>query len=254
MSLRSRPKSSRKPATEGEAGQFFPDSAPWWIGLVWASGGEFFKTQGDSWVQTLNNPAAEKVLSYWDDLVKKNSWVTCLLLPPSYSMRSPMERLPPGWNPHGARACSPPRLTIGHPATGASPRCPNGIRIRKQSKHPKAAALFCIWLNTAKAPIVTNWNNFGLFPAAVAGLSSPDLNQPDKNPGKFCGGQDVAKVYAQASEAVNPDFAWAPWFAFVNDNYNKHIEALFSGQIHLSKLSPPGRATALRTPGPTATR
>jgi len=41
----------------------------------------------------------------------------------------------------------------------------------------------------------------------------------------------VAGVYAQASEAVNPDFAWAPWFAFVNDNYNKQIEALFSGKF-----------------------
>jgi multiple sugar transport system substrate-binding protein len=85
-------------------------------------------------------------------------------------------------------------------------------------------------LNTAKGSILSNWNNYGLFPAAIAGLASPDLNQPDKDPGKFCGGQNVAEVYVQASRAVNADFAWAPWFAFVNDNYNKQIDALLNGK------------------------
>src|SRR5260370_25448125 len=33
--------------------------------------GVFFKAEGDTWIQTLNNPAAEKVLTYWDGLVKK---------------------------------------------------------------------------------------------------------------------------------------------------------------------------------------
>jgi multiple sugar transport system substrate-binding protein len=40
----------------------------------------------------------------------------------------------------------------------------------------------------------------------------------------------VADVYSQASKAVNADFAWSPWFAFVNDNYNKQIEALLGGK------------------------
>jgi multiple sugar transport system substrate-binding protein len=41
----------------------------------------------------------------------------------------------------------------------------------------------------------------------------------------------VAEVYAQSAKAVNVDFAWSPWFAFVNDNFNKHIEALLSGEL-----------------------
>ena len=102
--------------------------------------------------------------------------------------------------------------------------------VPKQSKHLKAAVLFSVWLNTAKGPVLSNWNNYGIFPASLAGLASPDLNQPDKNPSKFCGGQNVAEVYVQASKAVNPDFAWAPWFAFVNDNYNKQTESLLAGK------------------------
>jgi hypothetical protein len=102
--------------------------------------------------------------------------------------------------------------------------------VPKQSKHLKAAILFSVWLNTAKEPVLSTWNNYGIFPAALAGVTSPDLNQPDKNPSKFCGEQNLAEVYYQASKAVNADFAWAPWFAFVNDNYNKQIKALLGGK------------------------
>jgi multiple sugar transport system substrate-binding protein len=36
---------------------------------------------------------------------------------------------------------------------------------------------------------------------------------------------------SEASKAVNVDFAWSPWFAFVNDDFNEQIAALFSGQL-----------------------
>jgi multiple sugar transport system substrate-binding protein len=39
---------------------FFPTHAPWFIGLAWASGGDFFKAKGDTWIQTLNNSASER--------------------------------------------------------------------------------------------------------------------------------------------------------------------------------------------------
>jgi multiple sugar transport system substrate-binding protein len=57
------------------------------------------------------------------------------------------------------------------------------------------------------------------------------LHQPDKDPSKFFGGQDLVQLYYDASKAVSVDFAWAPWFAFVNDNFNKQIDALFSGKM-----------------------
>ena len=30
---------------------FFPTHAPWFIGLAWASGGDFFKAKGDTWIK-----------------------------------------------------------------------------------------------------------------------------------------------------------------------------------------------------------
>jgi len=35
--------------------------------------------------------------------------------------------------------------------------------VTKQSKHPKAATLFVIWLNAHKGPVVSNWNKFSAF-------------------------------------------------------------------------------------------
>jgi multiple sugar transport system substrate-binding protein len=101
-------------------------------------------------------------------------------------------------------------------------------------------------LNTAKGPVLSNWNSYGIFPASLAGVTSPELNQPDKNPSKFCAGQNIAEIYSQASKAVNVDFAWAPWFAFVNDNFNKQIEALLSGKATAKQALDAWQAESLK--------
>ncbi|MEA3163358.1 MAG: multiple sugar transport system substrate-binding protein [Verrucomicrobiota bacterium] len=224
---------------------FFPTHAPWFISLAWANGAELFKTQGDSWVQSLNQPACEKVLTYWDGLIKKKLVSTIPGFTAEFysaigsgQIASSIEA---AWGP-GVLAASLNDKTSGDWQVAPLPQWAKDQSfhsgnwggscnvVPKQSKHLKAAVLFSVWLNSAKGPVMSNWNNYGIFPAALAGLASPDLNQPDKNPSKFCGGQNVADVYSQASKAVNADFAWSPWFAFVNDNYNKQIEALLGGK------------------------
>ena len=227
-------------------GHFYPTQAPWFIGLAWASGGIFFKTQGDSWIQTLNNPAAEKVLTYWDGLVKKGYVSTIPGFTAEYytalgsgQIASSIEA---AWGP-GVTAASLNDKTAGEWRAAPLPQWSKDQPLRsgnwggssnvvtKQSKHPKAATLFAVWLNTAKGPVESNWINFGIFPASLSGLAAPDLNQPDKNPSKFFGGQNLVQLYSDASKAVSVDFAWAPWFAFVNDNFNKQIDALFTGKM-----------------------
>ena len=225
---------------------FYITTAPWFMGLVWAAGGEFFKPSGDTWIQTLNSPQSEKVLTYWDGLVKKK----LVSIIPGFTAEfftavaagQIASSIEAAWGP-GVVAASVNDRTSGEWRVAPLPQWDKNQPFRsgnfggssnavlKQSKHPKAATLFAIWLNTAKGPVLNNWNSYGIFPASLAGLNSPDLNQPDKNPGKFCGGQNVAAIYADASKAVNVDFAWAPWFAFVNDNFNKQADALFTGRI-----------------------
>ncbi len=227
-------------------GHFYPTQAPWLIGLAWANGGVFFKAEGDNWIQTLNNAAAEKALTYWNDLVKKGYVSTIPGFTAEYytalgegQIASSVEA---AWGP-GVSAASLIDKTAGDWRAAALPQWNKGEPLRsgnwggscdsvtKQSKHPKAATLFAIWLNAAKNPVVANWVQFGIFPASISGLADPDLNAPDKNPSKFFGGQNLVQLYSEASKAVSVDFAWAPWFAFANDNYNKQIDALFAGKM-----------------------
>src|ERR1700722_1320315 len=235
-------------ASDGKVkmGHFYPTQAPWLIGLAWASGGVFFKTQGDTWIQTLNNPAAEKTLTYWNDLVKKGYVSSIPGFTAEYytalgagQIASSVEA---AWGP-GVNAASLIDKTAGDWRAAPLPQWSKGEplhsgnwggscdAVTKQSKHPNAATLFAVWLNAAKNPVVANWIQFGIFPVALSGLADPDLNAPDKNPSKFFGGQNLMQIYSDASKAVSVDFAWAPWFAFANDNFNKQIDALFSGKL-----------------------
>jgi multiple sugar transport system substrate-binding protein len=225
---------------------FYTTSAPWTLGLAWASGGQFFKSEGDTWIQTLNSPAAEKVLTFWDGLVKKGYVSTIPPFTAEYYTAAGdgqfASSIEAAWGP-GLLAASVNGKTAGDWQAAPLPQWTKDqpfrsgnwggscLAVTKQSKHPKAATLFAIWLNTAKEPVLSNWINYGIFPASLAGLSAPELNQPDKNPAKFFGGQNLVQLYSDASKAVSVDFAWAPWFAFVNDNFNKQIAALFSGQL-----------------------
>lgn len=226
-------------------GHFYPTQAPWTIGLAWAVGGQLFKVEGDTWIQTLNNPACEKVLAFWDGLVKKGYVSTIPGFTAEYytalgdgQIASSVEA---AWGP-GVTAASVHDKGAGDWRAAPLPQWSKDApfqsgnwggscdAVPKQSKYPKAATLFSVWLNTAKGPVLSNWINYGIFPASLSGLASPELNQPDKNPSKFFGGQNLVQLYSDASKAVSVDFAWAPWFAFVNDNFNKQVDALFSGK------------------------
>ena len=227
-------------------GNFFPTHAPWFIGLAWANGAELFKAQGESWTQSVNSPECVKVLEFWDGLIKKKLVSTIPDFTPeffhAFGAGQVASSIEAAWGP-GVLASSTKGESSGEWQVAPLPQWTKGGTFRsgnwggscnavlKQSKHPKAAALFAVWLNTNKNPIVGNWNNYGIFPASVSGLASSDLFQAEKNPSKFCGGQNVAAAYADASKAVNVEFAWAPWYAFANDNYNKQISAMINGQM-----------------------
>ena len=82
---------------------FFPTHAPWFIGLAWASGGDFFKAKGDTWIQTLNNSASEKVLTFWDGLIKKDTFRLCPILPRNFTPHSVPIRSLHRWRRLGVR-------------------------------------------------------------------------------------------------------------------------------------------------------
>jgi multiple sugar transport system substrate-binding protein len=49
-----------------------------------------------------------------------------------------------------------------------------------------------------------------------------------------------------ASKAVNVDFEWSPWFAFVNDDYNKQIAGLIDGTLTAKQALDAWQADSLK--------
>ena len=50
---------------------FPPKGGAWFTGLQWQAGGRPFNINGQSWKVSINNPQAQQVASYWQDLIDK---------------------------------------------------------------------------------------------------------------------------------------------------------------------------------------
>jgi multiple sugar transport system substrate-binding protein len=229
-----------------QLGNFYSTFAPWFVALVWADGGQLFNRSGDQWSQTLNSPNAKKVLAYWDGLIKKGYIGTLPAFSADYNnavgagkIASAMEA---AWGPNGYvdnhkakmsgqwRVADLPQWNkVGKKGSGNWGGSSNVVM--KQSKYPKAGLLFSIWLNSSQEAIEANWDISTLFTAASAGLGLPKLNDTTTTTSKFFGGQNVVGFYTKAAKAVNPDFKWAPWFTFSNDNFNKQLDAMVKGKM-----------------------
>lgn len=227
-------------------GNFYATYAPWFMALAWADGGQFFRREGDSWVQTLNNPSAKKVLNTWQRMIKKGHVGTLQAFTADYwnaagagQVATNMEA---AWGPGGYagslkdksaglwRAAPLPQWTASSTIRSGNWGGSSNV-VTTQSKNKDAAVLFSLWLNLSQNAISANWVNGGLFPASDAGLDLAVLGDKTKNPSKFFGGQDIRRVYAQASRGVNVNFQWAPWFPFVNDNFNKQMDLMLKGRL-----------------------
>jgi multiple sugar transport system substrate-binding protein len=49
---------------------FPPSDSAWFEGLAWQAGGEWVKTDGDTWIVDIDNPQTRKVAAYWDRLIR----------------------------------------------------------------------------------------------------------------------------------------------------------------------------------------
>ena len=199
-------------------GNFYTTFAPWFMALAWADGGQFFKRDGDGWIQTLNNSSSKKVLNYWYGLIKKGQISTLGGFSADYwnaaGAGKVVTNMEAAWGPGGYanslgtksaglwRAAAIPQWTASGSVKSGNWGGSSNV-VTTQSKNPEAATLFALWLNLSSSAITADWNNGGLFPASDAGLSLPALSVTSKNPSKFFGGQNISSVYAQASRGVN---------------------------------------------------
>jgi len=228
-------------------GNFYATYAPWFMALVWADGGNFFSRSGDQWSQTFNSSSSKKVLSYWNDLIKKGYVSTLPAFTADYNNAVAKGEiataLEAAWGPNGYttnaknqagqwRVADLPQWNKGGAKTTGNWGGSSNV-VLKQSKTPKAAMLFAVWLNSSKEAVQANWSGATLFPVAKAGLTLLTA-QEKANPGAtaaFFGGQNILEPYGKAASRVNTNFQWAPWFTFANDNFNKQTDAMLKGTM-----------------------
>lgn len=218
---------------------FSPTDPGWWVGLVWAAGARPFRREGDTWVISVDDPAAVKVTEYWGELIKEDvvtplgswsnewwqrfntgelvTWVGAAWSPlllkngaADTAGRWAVTRLPQ-WDPT--------RFVSGNWGGSTS-------AVTVQTRHPEAAFLFSLWINTNLRAIEQNWIGGGLWPAALAGLQLPALHEPDP----FYGGQDIGAVFEEASKAVDPAFEFSPWNTFFFDSLTAEFDKAIQGR------------------------
>jgi multiple sugar transport system substrate-binding protein len=198
----------------------FPPKEPgWFTGLMWQAGGQLFTINGQSWKVSINNPQAQQVASYWQDLLAKklvktdpdfiNSWFNDLQTGAVATWVSAvwgagtLEQNAPQTSGKW-RVAPMPQWTAGQAVAGNWGG--STFVVFKSSKHPKEATQFDIWLQTNQQSLDAMIKGANIYPAYQPALDSPSVNGPQP----FFGNQALGPIFKQASTQVNVNFQWGP--------------------------------------------
>jgi multiple sugar transport system substrate-binding protein len=215
---------------------FAPKQAAQFVGYVWQTGGQLFGINGQSWKVSINNPQAQQVASYWQNLLDKklvktepdfaNAWYSDLQTGKLATWVSAV------WGLSTISSNAP--KSSGKWSVAPMPQWQAGQNVSanwggstdvvfKSSKHPKEATEFVMWLNTNQQSLNYMIQSASIYPAYQPALNAPVLNQPQP----FFGNQNVFSVFKQATTQVNPNFQWGPtlgqFYADLGDNFTNAV-------------------------------
>ena len=212
------------------------------MGMVWQAGGKMFDYNNGIWYINFQNPTALKVFQFWEKLFKDKSvkaepwwnadWYKGL------ADGSAATVVCGGWfpewlqlnckTPNGTwRVAVPPMWDAKNPTNGEMGG--SGFYVSSQCKNPEAAALFVLWLNSAKESLVQLheksqlpilWSN--IFTRQLA----PELANVEY---PYFGGQKITPVSVQAMSLVNTAFTALPVMNYVSSSHNEEIAKFISG-------------------------
>ena len=215
----------------------------WFNSLLWQAGVRPFKVNGTTLSINMNSAAALKVSNYWGSMVKagvlstvpdfQTDWYTELANGTIASW------VTAGWGPvflsgQAAktagkwRAAPLPQWTAGATASGNWGGSTDAVTV--QSKHPKEAAEFAIWLNDNLQSASRLASEQFLFPVVEAVFKTPQFNGPQA----FYGGQKVNAIFADASNHVDLGFQWSPFQSYTYSQMQNELADAVAGKISWS--------------------
>ncbi|MEM3265232.1 MAG: sugar ABC transporter substrate-binding protein [Thermoplasmata archaeon] len=208
--------------------------------LVWQDGGTMFNYKNGNYYVDFTNPVAMKLINFWGDLVSKGAvtadfawstdwynylsngtlagfisgaWMPTFLTDIAKSSSGNWRvALLPQWNPE-----KPQNGNVGGSA----------FCVTTQSKHPEAAALFALWINSQPVSVKDLYVDSMLWP--VANVFSSEISELD-TPNPFFGGQKIMDVLDQATQQVKFYFGWLPIMTYVQSEFQTQVVNAASGK------------------------
>ena len=197
-----------------------------WLGLFWQNGARPFSGDPENFKVNLTDPKIKQVTEYWDKLYESGAishdadftdawyqgfakgkyagWLSAAWGPiflQSYTKSSKGQ-----W-----RAQQLPQWQEGETVSGNWGG--STLAVLKNTKSPAAAAEFARWSLMERAPVeMFSFDRF-LFPPQNFMLENDEWRNK-KYP--FYGGQQVNKVYAEMSDAVDTGWEWPPILEYVS--------------------------------------
>jgi multiple sugar transport system substrate-binding protein len=212
----------------------------WFTGLLWQAGSRPFSVDGTTVRIRIDDPAALKVANFWEKLVRGGavaatpdftnpwytglnngtyaSWVTAAWGP--LFLQGIAAKTSGKW-----RAAPMPQWRAGANVVANWGGSTDAVTV--QSKHPKEAAEFAIWLNHDRASVHMLASKQFLFPVLKAELTSPVFANA---PLAFYGGQKVNKVFSTASSKVDVRFKWSPFQDYVYSQLQEQLGLAAQGK------------------------
>jgi len=242
-------------------GTFSSNDAGWFAGLTQQAGASWWSISGKAWGVDVDSAAAQKVAKFWGGLVQEGvignqpfftpewnaglnsgaqvGWVSAVWAPGVLAGNAADTK--------GKWAAAPlPQWSASSPSDGNWGGSSTGVTT--QSKHPKEATEFAVWLNTAPAALKALVSDAAVYPAATAATKIALGTPPDF----FSNQTDFYDVAATVSKTVSP-FTYGPnvnvAYSAYNDEFAKAAQARDSSQFvtALSNIQATTRADLVKT-------
>lgn len=197
---------------------FTPDEATYWLSAQAAAAGDaWFKAENDQWVVDTVGDGSKIVADFWQNLLDTNTTLVEQRWGDGFNAAlvdgSLIGHIGAAWETgflldglDGTPAEGQWRVAL-LPDYGAGtmtgPDGGSGVSVMKGCEYPEQAMEFNNWFNTQIEPLTSQ----GLVVAAKG-----DPQTSEKALRQF-GGQDVAKVLAEATATLNPNFTYMPGFS-----------------------------------------
>lgn len=220
---------------------FAPNDGGWITGLLWQAGAQpFLQMSNGAWKIDFTSPAAEQVMNFWGNLIKKGyvkvsndftpQWnhevgsglygaFPAAAWSPKYQLQPALPKKYTPW-----KAAYIPQWKAGAHDDGNWGGSTTAVT--NQTKHPRAAALFAAWINLSEQGLSIGNNIGGYFTAST---DSPHV-AAFTAPVPVLGGQRANLIFEKESPWVNTSFEWSPWTLYVYSEMQVEFTKAASGK------------------------